>query len=232
MSHALSPSRINQFADCERCFWLEVNEGLSQPSAPFPSLPIGLDKRLRDYFDRYRGTTTEPPELAALDADLQLVTDRQLLRDARAWDREPIYEADALDVRLRGAVDELLHTGSGRLVVMDYKTRGFPPERPIPAYYRRQLQLYGLLLTATGEPVADFGVLLYFHPTRVHAGGKVRFETTCHRVPLSHEAATAWLQRAAETLEGPIPEPDSECDFCRWWDRVRIATREARAIDQ
>lgn len=228
MSYALSPSRINQFADCARCFWLEVNKGLSQPSAPFPSLPLGFDKRLRDYFDRYRDTTTEPPELAAIEGDLRLVTDRRLLRAARAWDQEPIYEAERVNVRLRGAVDELLRTDSDHLVIMDYKTRGFPPQQPISAYYRRQLQLYALLMTATGEPVADFGVLLYFHPTRVHAGGKVRFETTGHRVPLSREAATGWLERAAETLDGPIPEPNTDCDYCRWWNRVRMATRKPR----
>ncbi|GAI53572.1 unnamed protein product, partial [marine sediment metagenome] len=39
----LSPSALNLFLQCPRCFWLEKNKGIKRPRGIFPSLPSGMD---------------------------------------------------------------------------------------------------------------------------------------------------------------------------------------------
>ena len=52
----LSPSTLNLFLECPRCFWLHINKRIQRPRGIFPSLPGGMDLVIKDYFDcEYRG---------------------------------------------------------------------------------------------------------------------------------------------------------------------------------
>jgi hypothetical protein len=59
----LSPSSLNLFLDCPRCFWLYVNKGIRQPSIPVATITTGLDKVIKEYFNLYRPKGTLPPFL-------------------------------------------------------------------------------------------------------------------------------------------------------------------------
>src|SRR3989344_8415650 len=59
----LSPSSLNLFIDCPRCFWLQVVKKVKRPDGAFPSLPSGMDKVLKEHFDRFMEQGTLPPEL-------------------------------------------------------------------------------------------------------------------------------------------------------------------------
>ena len=60
----LSPTSLNLYLECPRCFWLHFNKKIRRPSGPFPSLPGGMDQVLKIYFDEYRGTEILPPIVA------------------------------------------------------------------------------------------------------------------------------------------------------------------------
>lgn len=211
----LSPSRLGLFEECSRCFWLNLRTGLRRPSGPFPSLPGGMDREIKAHFDRHRARGELPPELNGR-VDEQLHPDQTFLERARDWRLEPRLHDDELDVVLRGGVDDLLETVDGRLVVLDYKTRGYPPKGDgAPDYYRRQLNCYTLLLGGTGTPTADHAYLLYYYPDTVD-GGDVTFHTDLVEVPVDVGAARALLERAVETLDGSMPEADDDCEFCEW----------------
>lgn len=60
---ALSPSALNLFKDCPRCFWLEKVRGIKRPRGIFPSLPGGMDRVIKVYFDHFRAKRMLPPEL-------------------------------------------------------------------------------------------------------------------------------------------------------------------------
>jgi len=62
MPYKLSPSKLNLFLECPLCFWLD-NKGIHRPNGPFPSLPGGMDRKLKVYFDKYRKMGKLPPEL-------------------------------------------------------------------------------------------------------------------------------------------------------------------------
>lgn len=220
----LSPSRLNLFAECPRCFWLRVNERIERPSGPFPSLPGGMDRTIKDHFDRFRAEGTLPPELRD-EVDVLpdpriagLETDQRFLERCRRWQSDPAYVDDALDVAVRGGVDDLLRTEDGSLVVLDYKTRGYPPkgEAGAPAYYARQVNCYNLILRSAGHQTANCGLLLYYYPDDVAADGTFSFNNELRRVAVDVDAVRAEVERAVETLRGPVPDHDPDCEYCGW----------------
>ena len=48
----LSPSSLNLFLECPKCFWLRMKMGVHRPMGPFPSLPSGMDGLIKTYFDK------------------------------------------------------------------------------------------------------------------------------------------------------------------------------------
>lgn len=218
MTIKLSPSRLGLYAECRRCFWLAMREGLRRPSGPFPSLPGGMDRAIKAHFDRYRARGALPPELAGQVTE-RLVDDQSFLEDARDWREEPKFRDAARDVVVRGGVDDLLETDDGKLVVLDYKTRGYPPkDGGAPDYYRRQLNCYNLIFREAGHPTADHAYLLYYHPDAVRERGEVAFHTDLVRVPVDIEAARRLVDEAVAVLDDPVPEAAGDCDFCAWAD--------------
>lgn len=216
MAVKLSPSRLGRFAECPRCFWLELHEGLYRPSGPFPSLPGGMDREIKAHFDRYRARGELPPALDG-QVDERLLADQSFLEAARDWRGEPIHRDPSLGAVVRGGVDDLLETEDGRLVVLDYKTRGHPPRGDgAPDYYRRQLDCYNLVLRETGHPTADHAYLLYYYPEQVHDEGAVAFTTELVQTPVDVDAARELVAAAVETYEGSMPPADPDCDYCQW----------------
>ena len=53
---SLSASTLKLYLECPRCFWLHLNKRIERPRGPFPSLPSGMDRVLKGYFETYRKT--------------------------------------------------------------------------------------------------------------------------------------------------------------------------------
>lgn len=208
---------MNLFFECKRCFWLRVNRKVKRPSGPFPSLPSGIDKKVKNHFDHFRDKEKAPPELE--DLDLQLLKDKEFLEKARDWRREPKWRSEEQDFILRGGVDDLLKDGN-KTVVMDYKTRGYPPkgENGVPDYYSRQVNLYNLILRENGHQTTDYGLILYFYPEKFTESGEFVFNTEIRRTKVDMKKAKKMVKDAVNTLEGDIPDHDNDCDFCGWND--------------
>lgn len=217
MSYRLSPSRINLFFECKRCFWLKVNENVKRPSGPFPSLPSGMDQEIKNHFDRFRERGEVPPELEEADIEVEPFSDREFLEKARDWRQEPKWRDPETGALLRGAVDDLLEQ-DGKIIVMDYKTRGYPPKQDMgaPSYYRRQVNLYNLILRENGYRTADFGLILYYYPDYVEKDGNFVFHRELRRVPVDIKKARKSVRDAVEVLDGEIPPHSDGCDFCEW----------------
>lgn len=215
MSYKLSPSRMNLFIECKRCFWLRVNDKVKRPSGPFPSLPSGVDKEVKNHFDRFRKREELPPEVA--DEDLELFKDQNFLEKARSWRTEPKWRDPETGALLRGGVDDLLMDG-GDIVVLDYKTRGYEPKQDTgaPSYYERQVNLYNLILRENGYSTANYGLILYFYPEKINSKGELIFETELRKVELDINKAKNLVRDAVKTLNSPIPDHSEECDFCDW----------------
>lgn len=218
MTYKLSPSRLNLFFECERCFWLKVNEGVERPSGPFPSLPSGMDQKIKEHFDRFRRKNETPPELEEVDIDAEPLDDKDFLEKARSWQTEPKWRDPETGALLRGGVDDLLRSKTGKIIVMDYKTRGYPPKgkNGAPHYYERQVNLYNLIMRENGYETEEFGLILYYYPDRVNGNGDFVFHRELRKVDVDIPGAKQLVRDAVETLEGEKPTHSDRCDYCDW----------------
>lgn len=214
MGYRLSPSTINLYFDCPRCFQLKLEEGIERPRGPFPSLPSGMDRAIKEHFDRFREKGEKPPELEEAGIDAEPLRDEELLEKARDWRKEPRWKDPETGAVLRGGVDDLLEQ-DGKLVVVDYKTRGYPPQEDVPGYYRRQVNLYNLMLEENGYETGNYAIVLYYHPDRVKSSGDFLFNWELRKVDVNPVKAKSWVRRAVKCLGEEKQEHSESCDYSR-----------------
>lgn len=211
----LSPSTLNLFLECPRCFWLHINEKIHRPRGPFPSLPTGMDGVIKVYFDKYREKGKLPPEIEGK-VEGNLMSDLFLLNKWRNWRTGLEYENKTLGVTLFGALDDCLQYGK-YYIPLDYKTRGFAPSQAdSKKYYGNQLDCYSLLLEENGYPVKDIGYLVYYYPQKVSEEGNVKFNVEVIKINTDTNQARKTIEQAIKTLNQPIPPHHSECEYCTW----------------
>lgn len=204
---ALSPSTL-KLAECPKCLWLHFNAGFKRPSGAFPTLPSGVDKALKSYFDRLRPNL--PPILNLPEAKL---FNEPILKD---WQNNfrGIRTTDEKGNVLFGAVDELLVEGE-KITVLDFKTRGFPLKQDTASYYVQQLELYTYLLKLNGREVNTHAYLLFFI-SDVIQNDNLKLQTELVKVPVNIQNAQKTFEQAIKILEGPEPASNPTCQYCTY----------------
>lgn len=213
MTYKFSPSSLNLLKECPRCFWLHFRKGIKRPSGPFPSLPGGMDKILKLHFDKFMERGELPPELQELNGRVKLFDDADLLKVWRNNFRG-IQWVDDKGNLFRGAVDNILQKGK-KLIVLDYKTRGYPLKDDTAGHYQDQLDIYNLLLRKNGYSTEDHAYLLFYHPDCVNEDGSVLFRTDLVRMKVNADSAEKIFKKAVKVLEGDMPDKE-DCGFCEW----------------
>ncbi|HEY4475764.1 MAG TPA: PD-(D/E)XK nuclease family protein [Candidatus Paceibacterota bacterium] len=210
----LSPSALNIYLECQKCFWLEYKAGIHRPRGPFPSLPGGMDILIKKYFDSYRAVGKLPPEIVN-QVTGDLLPDIEVLSKWRSWRSGLSYYDKDLDAVLVGALDDCL-VNEGKYIPVDYKTRGFDITEGGESFYQNQLNCYSFLLAANEFKQPSYAYLIYFIPREVKIGGSVIFSVEVKKVSTSIEAARKTFEKAALLLRGEAPTSHSECQFCSW----------------
>ena len=188
-------------------------KGLGHPSGAFPSLPSGMDKILKAHFDSYRERKHMPPELKEL-SGLKLFDNMDLLAIWRNNFKGISYHDKKLDATLRGAVDDML-VGDGKLIVLDFKTRGFPVKENTHESYQDQLNIYNYLLEKNQHKVENYAYLLFYYPDKVNADGAVLFHTHLKKVHTHPKDAEKLFRDAVKILQSEEPpEAAKDCDHC------------------
>ena len=215
MTYSLSPHSINLYEECPRCFWANINENKKRPSGPFPSLPSGMDRVFKAHFDYFRKRRELPPELAEL-SSVHLFESESLLKKWRN-DRSGLSWKDSDGNELCGSLDEVLETDEGRrLIVLDYKTRGFPLKEDTAGLYQRQLDIYNFILQQNGYDTEDYAFLLFFYPKALNRTGTVSFNKQLVKMPVDVSRAENAFENAIKLLKGPKPDLNQYCNFCNW----------------
>src|SRR3989338_8964809 len=221
MPYTLSPSTLNLFKECKRCFWLQFNKQIKRPDTIFPSLPSGMDNILKTHFDSFMEKGQLPPELCNSECkDLKLFNDKELLKEWRS-NFKGIQTKDKEGNILRGAVDNILTKGD-KLIVLDYKTRGFPLKEDTAEHYQDQLDIYNFLLRKNSYKTEDYSYLLFYHPNKVTKEGNVIFNTDLVKMEINISNAQAIFNRALEVLEGEMPKLNKDCGFCSWVGQCKL----------
>ena len=216
MTNKFSPSSLSLLKDCPRCFWLKFNKNIKRPDTIFPSLPSGMDKILKEHFDFFMKKGELPPELSELKG-YKLFDDEDLLKIWRS-NFKGIQWTDKKGNLFRGAVDNILVKGK-KLVVLDYKTRGYPLKEDTHEHYQDQMDIYNLLLRKNDYQTEDYTYLLFYHPNKVHENGDVDFHADLIKIKVNIDNAKKIFKKAVSVLEGELPAPSDECEYCKWFDK-------------
>lgn len=219
MPYKFSPSSLALLKECPRCFWLHFRKEIKRPEVIFPSLPSGIDRILKEHFDRFIDKRELPPELNQLNGQITLFNDKVLLNVWRN-NLKGIQWVDEKGNVFRGAVDNILKKGE-KLIVLDYKTRGFPIKGDTHEHYKDQLDIYNFLLRKNGYKTEDYAYLLFYYPHCVNEKGDVMFHTELIKVEISIKNAERIFKQAIDILEGDMPQSSENCEFCRWFNECK-----------
>ncbi len=212
-TYRLSPSKLSEFRENPRAFWLAENCRLSRPRGIFPSLPGGMDRVLKKRADVCRAEGVMPRELRELEQrGVRLHPDQALVDKLRMWQRAPKWTDAETGCSMIYGLDDLLLLSDGSVAPIDWKTKdGLPDEDYGRKYYGLQLDCYTLaLLEAAGLRAACSGVLAFYSPAIVesldHLEVNVRFEVRTYWVETDHERARTAFRDCVRVLRGPMPE--------------------------
>jgi CRISPR/Cas system-associated exonuclease Cas4 (RecB family) len=206
--YKISPSSINLMEECPRCFWLAIHGKWKRPQGIFPSLPSGMDGILKIHFDKFRDKGELPPEIREECSDCKLFDDKEKLKIWRSNFKGIQYTEG--DFMLRGAVDNLL-VKNGKLIVLDYKTRGFPLKDDTHEHYKVQMDIYNFLLRKNGYSVENYSYLLFYYPNKVNDNGEVIFDTKLIKMKVGDGEKV--FKKAVNVINGK--EPKEKCEWCK-----------------
>ena len=198
--------------ECPRCFWLTQHNVWKRPAGIFPSLPSGMDSILKTHFNKFIDRGELPPELCTNKdcKNMKLFDNHELLAIWRSNFKGLVYEDKNGNI-LRGAVDNILMKGK-KLIVLDYKTRGFPLKEDTAEHYQNQLDIYNFLLRENGYETEDYAFLLFYVPKEVMATGEVIFDTTLKKMKIDVKNAETIFNKAIKLLNGDCPK--ESCEWC------------------
>ncbi len=204
---SLSPSTLNLYLECKRCFWLQFNQKIKRPRGIFPSLPGGIDLILKSYFNLYRPKKVLPPLIAGkvegILADVPL--DLEFV-DAKN------------NLKIRGRLDDCLKTEDGLYAPLDHKTRGSLPGDVGYSYnyYKVQMDTYTLLLAKSGYRAKNVAYIVYYSPANGELHKGFPFKVEVHKLKTDPESVHSLFLEAKRCIEGLLPESNPECKFCKW----------------
>lgn len=223
----LSPSKLNVFRECPRCFYDAEVLKIPRPRGIFPSLPGGMDLTLKSYFDRYRGENNLPFPLTGRIPGARLFPNQTQMQKMRFWRTAPRLVMADINVEVYGALDDLLvfNTQQGeKFSPFDHKTRGSAPKTDGVEYYGLQMDIYGLLLQANGFPIIPSAYLAYYWPAKVDidnehmelniAGVPIIFAVEIKCLVIDLQRAGNTIREAVKVLRGSRPEPSETCEYC------------------
>lgn len=153
-----------------------------------------------------------PPELCEHQScvNMKLFDNKELLK---IWQNnwKGISFRDKKGNELHGAVDNILQKGK-KLIVLDYKTRGYPLKDDNAQHYQLQLDLYNFLLRKNNYKTEDYAFLLFYIPKEVMATGEVIFDTELVKMKIDINNAEGVWKKALKLLNSKCPK--KSCEWC------------------
>lgn len=210
--YKISLSSINLILECPKCFWLQLVKGEKRPETPLPSLSSGMDKALKEHFDRFMERGELPPELRGQECandGCKLFDDKEKLKIWRSNFKGIESLNKKSNILLHGAIDNILIKGK-KLIVLDYKTRGFPLKEDTHEHYITQMDLYNFLLRENGHETEDYTYLLFYPPKEVTETGEVIFNTDLIKIKTDPKRGEKVFKQAIKVLQGNEPKASKE----------------------
>ena len=222
--YKISRSKIELFANCPRCFYLDRVLKVARPSGPPFNINSAVDSLLKAEFDTHRANGHKHPIQEEYGIDAEPAPHEQLDK----W-RENFhgiqYLHEPTNLLVFGAIDDLWINSQGEYIVVDYKaTAKDTPvtelgDAPWHDQYRRQIEFYQWLLRRNGLPVSNTGYWVYCtgDPNAGAFDKKVEFDVHL----ISYEGSDAWVEDAIVAAKKCLdqdspPAPTEGCEYCTY----------------
>jgi RecB family exonuclease len=224
----LSRTKIQDFLDCPRCFYLDRRCGTDQPDgAPF-RLNTAVDTLLKKEFDKYRCEKKPHPLMTEHGIDA-IPFDHTDLDIWRANFQGVQYHHEPTNLIITGAIDDLWINPAGELMVADYKATSSTKEIQLDDSdyknkLKKQIEVYQWLLRRNGFQVSNTGYFVYCNGDDSKDAFEGKLEFSISVIPYVGddswiEPALAGISKCLESDE--FPGSGISCDFCKY----RIAVR-------
>jgi RecB family exonuclease len=221
----LSRSRIENFRNCPKCFYLDRRLGVGQPPGyPF-NLNSAVDTLLKKEFDVHRAKQIAHPLMKAYGLEA-VPFQHEMMDEWRENFKGVQFHHAPTNFIVTGAVDDLWQDEEGEIIVVDYKATSKTSQVTLDADwqdgYKRQMEIYQWLLRQNGLNVSSTGYFVYCNgkTDKVAFDAKLEFDIDL----LPYTGDDSWvegtLHEIKKCLDGEMPEPNPECDFCNYRQAV------------
>jgi CRISPR/Cas system-associated exonuclease Cas4 (RecB family) len=217
----LSRSKIENFMYCPKCFYLDRRLGIGEPPGfPF-NLNTAVDTLLKKEFDLHRAKQKAHPLMKAYGLDAVPFA-HEMINEWRENFKGVQYLHEPTNFIVTGAVDDLWQDKNGEIIVVDYKSTSKTSKVTLDADwqdgYKRQMEIYQWLLRKNGLKVSNTGYFVYCNgkTDREAFDGKLEFDIDL----LPYTGDDSWIEgkllEIKKCLDGEMPEPTTECDYCNY----------------
>ncbi len=220
--YKLSRSKIEDFINCPRCFWIDRRLKISKPDTPPFQINKAVDELFKKEFDKYRNDKKPHPLMIQFKVDAIPYSHDDLDK----W-RENFVGVQYLDKEtnliLFGAVDDVWVNKNGELIVVDYKATAKKSEVSLDAdwqiSYKRQMEVYQWLLRKNDFKVSNTGYFVYTNG-RLDLDGfndRVEFRTKV----IAYEGNDSWIAETVKNIKECLEQEDMppsgrDCQYCEY----------------
>ena len=224
----ISRSKLSNFINCKRCFYLDRVKGLKEPSMPGWALNITVDELLKKEFDQYR--KDQKPHPMMIKNNLDFVPFQH--EDLDVWRNSLKGGISYLDKKtnliIHGGVDDIwFDLKEKKLVVVDYKAQSTNYPVTTRSYlnsewhlsYKLQMDIYVHILRKMNFNVSDMSYFYVCNGEKTNGkfANKIDFKTTL--VP--YKVNTSWIDNKLSELKEVLnldvpPNIVSTCEKCAY----------------
>ncbi|HUD81158.1 MAG TPA: PD-(D/E)XK nuclease family protein [Patescibacteria group bacterium] len=231
-TYKLSRSKIDDFLNCPRCFWLDRRLKISKPQTPPFQINKAVDELFKKEFDVYRAKGEPHP----LMVENKIEAVPFVHQDLNKWRENFVgvqYLHEPTNLLITGAVDDIWVDDKGELMVVDYKATAKKAEVSLDApwqiAYKRQMEVYQWLMRKNGFSVNPVGYFVYTNGRLDLDGFFDRVEFRTKVIP--YKGDDSWVEstlfKIKDCLESEtIPKNNENCDYCRYArDRTELTLK-------
>ena len=213
----VSRSKIENFNECPRCFYLEARFGVARPDTPSFTLNNAIDELFKREFDVHRMNGTEHPLMKTYGVEAVPFAHKELDAWRDALRRGVQYHHLPTNLLVRGGIDDVWQNKKGELIVVDYKATSKKSEISLYEAYKRQAEVYQWLFRKNGFKVSQTAYFVYANGRSDAAAFDGKLEFDVELIP--HVGDDSWIEPMLFDIKeclmsDTVPEKGIRCDYC------------------
>ena len=220
--YRLSRSRLENFLNCPRCFYMDRRLGVEPPQGPSFTLNSAVDELLKKEFDEFRRLRRPHPLCVEHGVDA-IPFAHPMLGEWREVFKGVQHHHSLTNFLMFGAVDDIWETPAGELMVVDYKATSTDQiislEGEYRQAYKRQMEIYQWLLRKQKLKVSNTGYFVYCNADRGKKNFNSKLEFSIQLIP--YAGNDGWVEEAVVAahqclMAGRLPPYSPSCSFCNY----------------